>query len=484
VVHRSGPAIGRIETGTVPGLAAGTITEFTAGLSAGSIPNSIARNEQGNLMWFTADGSAPGVGMVAAGTDATIPAGTITEFSQPPNTGCTQWQPAAMVAGAAGDMWFTDTSCMWLWNVSPDGSQFTNTTLPTAADHTPISLTLGPLGNLWYADAGTAPNDTSSLNRFDPSTRLVATYSQGLNPGSSPTAVRVGPDGNIWFTDHGSTPAIGAIGSGTGSPSVLPPSVFGSAQANEPQVCSGDRWAIWDGFEPTYEALAGSFQWLLDGTPIAGASNQTYAPTTSEVGHQLSCTVQVIYGLLEIGATATSGAVTVTSNAAATGLAGTTGTTGSAGTAGVAGPAGMTGPAGTLGAQAPSSRDVALMSCSSTTKRVKGGRETTELCVGKLFTQVQHVTCTTTTKTVDRRGQTNKLCASRLVGGTATLTIHEPWTATLSRAGILYGTGLGNVSGRKLNLVLTSIKRELVPGGYTLRLQLRRKHSTQAVPIH
>ena len=52
-------------------------------------------------------------------------------------------------------------------------------------------------------------------------------------------------------------------------------------------------------------------QWLLDGTPIAGATGQTYTPAAADVGHQLSCTVNATYPLLRVTVTASSAGVKI-----------------------------------------------------------------------------------------------------------------------------------------------------------------------------
>ena len=54
------------------------------------------------------------------------------------------------------------------------------------------------------------------------------------------------------------------------------------------------------------------YQWLLDGSPLAGETSQAYTPAGAEVGHQLSCRVTVTYPLpLLVTTAATSAPVTV-----------------------------------------------------------------------------------------------------------------------------------------------------------------------------
>src|SRR5208283_318190 len=76
---------------------AGTVTEFSAGITPGSAPGDIAAGPDGNL-WFTEAGG----NRVARIT----PAGAVTEFS----AGITAGVPAEIVAGPDGNLWFTEGS--------------------------------------------------------------------------------------------------------------------------------------------------------------------------------------------------------------------------------------------------------------------------------------------------------------------------------------------------------------------------------------
>jgi len=75
----------------------GSITEFTAGLNAGSSLNVIATGPDGNL-WFTDQGSTKAIGRITT-------AGQITEFSAGLNAGSL---PLGIAAGPDGNLWFTD----------------------------------------------------------------------------------------------------------------------------------------------------------------------------------------------------------------------------------------------------------------------------------------------------------------------------------------------------------------------------------------
>jgi streptogramin lyase len=130
----------------------GSITEFTAGLNAGSSLNVIAAGPDGNL-WFTDQGSTKAIGRITT-------AGQITEFS------------AGLNAGSS-----------------------------------PNLIAAGPDGNLWFADGGSTP----AIGLIT-TTGQITVFMSGFDAGSEPVGIAAGPDGNLWFTDDGGTPAIGRIG--------------------------------------------------------------------------------------------------------------------------------------------------------------------------------------------------------------------------------------------------------------------------------
>jgi len=89
--------------------------------------------------------------------------------------------------------------------------------------------------------------------------------------------------------------------------------VTGSGGVGVQKACDGDVWSTWAGQQPSYNAFGfDGYQWLLDGSPIAGQTGPSYTPTSADAGHQLSCTVTVTYPLLVVTVSATSAAVHVT----------------------------------------------------------------------------------------------------------------------------------------------------------------------------
>jgi streptogramin lyase len=179
------PAIGRITPN-------GKITEFSAGLDAGSIPVNIVAGPEGNL-WFTNQGNTPGVGRIT-------PDGTITEFTSGLQEGDI---PTQIVSGPDGNLWFTERGAVKAIGRITASGTITLFTSGLSSDSAPWFIVPGPEGNLWFSDAH-AP----AIGRITPS-GTITEFSAGLNAGSVPYDIVLGPDGNLWFTDQGSTKAIG-----------------------------------------------------------------------------------------------------------------------------------------------------------------------------------------------------------------------------------------------------------------------------------
>ena len=461
--HGATKEIGRITT-------AGQITEFSAGLIAGSVPTGIVAGADGNL-WFTDQGTTKALGRITTG-------GQVTEF---PLNAATA--PANITAGPDGNLWFTDQGTTKAIGRMTTGGQVTEFSTGLGAGSLPDDIAPGPDGNLWFTDEGT----TRAIGRITP-TGQITEFSAGLQPGANsvPAGIAPGADGNLWFTDQGPTTAIGRIapsgqiteffanvndaglredeiapgadgnlwftdpsqtggaigriGVGASAASLRPPRVTGSAEQGTLQTCQGDQWATWVGPLDTGQQLSvDGFMWLRDGTPNLHVV-QTYTPTAADVGHELSCSVTATYTLLGVTVTATSAGVPVTAPVA--GPAGATGPAGPSGGTGAAGAAGGPGPAGAPGAQGPAGK-------------------------------VELVTCKTVTKTVVRKHKkthVNQLrCSTKLVAGPVSFTTTV--RATVSRAGHVYARGTAARRGHGRIELRFATTRRLAPGRYTLRLR-------------
>ena len=325
------PAIGRITPG-------GAITEFSPGLNPGSEPLEIGPGPDGNL-WFTDKGTTHAIGRIT-------PSGVIIEFSAGLNEGT---EPRTVAPGPDGNVWFTDAgkthaigritpsgvitefsagldphSVPWGIAPGPDGNLwFTDLGLPRAIGRitpsgvitefdeglnqsdAPGWIAPGPDGNLWFTQPG-----VPGVGRITPS-GVITEFSAGLNAKSAPLGIAPGPDGNMWFADEGTTLAIGQIGTGTAASLTTAPTVTGNDQAGSAQLCGGATWATWAYVLQPSVSLYGfdGYRWMLDGSQVA--TGQSYTPTESNVGHQLSCVVSATYPLLGVTIPAASASVTI-----------------------------------------------------------------------------------------------------------------------------------------------------------------------------
>jgi streptogramin lyase len=277
------------------------ISEFSSGLNAGSFPLGIAAGPDGNV-WFTDNGTTKAIGMINPATHA------ISEFSSGLNAGSSPNQ--GMVAGPDGNVWFTDrgtTKAIGMINPTTHAiTEFSSSLNPGSSPG--AALVAGPDGNLWFADNGT----TQAIGMINPTTLAITEFSSGLITGSLPGGIGAGPDGNVWFTDQGVTRAIGRIGAGASAASVTPPALTGGGGEGIPQPCGGDVWSSWAGQQPSHSVYRfDGYQWLLDASPIAGATGSSYTPTVANMGHMLSCEATVTYTLFPVTVSATSASLTV-----------------------------------------------------------------------------------------------------------------------------------------------------------------------------
>ena len=274
------------------------ITEFSNGLPQGSRPGAIVTGPDGDL-WFAEQGAMAGIGKLDPAT------GAITEYSTGLNAGTV---PNAITVGPDGNVWFTDRGATPAIGRITTGGTITeySSGLPTGSS--PDGIATGPDGSLWFADKGAG----GAIGTIDPTSHAIVEYKTGLLAGSVPTKLAVGADGNLWVVDTGTTKAVDRIGAGAAAASITPPSVIGSDGVLVPQSCAGDVWSTWVGQQPSHTAFGfDGYQWLLDGSAIAGATGPSYTPTLDDAGHQLSCEATVTYSIMPTTASATSAGVEV-----------------------------------------------------------------------------------------------------------------------------------------------------------------------------
>ncbi|HMD58046.1 MAG TPA: hypothetical protein VKG82_11315 [Solirubrobacteraceae bacterium] len=183
-----GGAIGRITP-------AGTITEFTEGLTAESHPTGITEGPDGNL-WFTESANPGGIGRITRN-------GVITEFTG----GLTKdSQPTGITAGPDGNVWFTEAAGAGaIGRICPEG-EITEFTEGLSPNSQPTSITEGPDGNLWFTESA----GNGAIGRITPEGEITE-FTKGLTPNSKPTGIVAGPDGRLWFTEAANPGRIGRI---------------------------------------------------------------------------------------------------------------------------------------------------------------------------------------------------------------------------------------------------------------------------------
>jgi len=182
-IQNGGPtSIGKIST-------SGTVTNFSAGLNAGSEPNQIAPGPDGNL-WFTDLGTTKAIGKIT-------PSGTITEYSAGLNAGSS---PGSITAGPDGNLWFTDTGTTdAIGKITPSGT-ITEYSAGLSGEAKSI---VAANGKLWFSEQGRV----GRINTAGTITEFSSTFGEaGLG------AITLGPDGNLWIADSSFPPKIWRFG--------------------------------------------------------------------------------------------------------------------------------------------------------------------------------------------------------------------------------------------------------------------------------
>jgi virginiamycin B lyase len=169
----------------------GTVTEW---YNLSAQPNGIATGASGNYLWFTETGLFGAIGRISTG-------GTVSEFSAGLTLGS---DPTSIAKGADGNLWFTESGgngAIGRINGSGVITEFRTGLTPGSQ---PWAITPGPDGALWFTEkAGRIGRITTQGN--------ITEYSAGISPGAVPQFITAGPDGNLWFTEGGGTPRIGRI---------------------------------------------------------------------------------------------------------------------------------------------------------------------------------------------------------------------------------------------------------------------------------
>ncbi|HYT30011.1 MAG TPA: Virginiamycin B lyase [Actinomycetota bacterium] len=162
-------SIGRITT-------SGAITEFP--VAGATNPLSITAGQDGAL-WFTAQG-ANAIGRIDTLGQATLyPIPT-------PNAGA-----FGITAGPDGALWFTESRTGKIGRITVDGQ----ITEYRGKGTSTLFIAAGADGALWVTE-----NSLLSIERFTTGGRV---HVFALPSGRSPIGITLGPDGNLWFVEQG-----------------------------------------------------------------------------------------------------------------------------------------------------------------------------------------------------------------------------------------------------------------------------------------
>jgi streptogramin lyase len=107
-------------------------------------------------------------------------------------------RPASIIRGPDGDLWFAEEGAPNLGSIAPATGAIVEHPIP----HTPIQLTQGPDGNLYYS---TDVNIQTGIGMFDPSTGATS-YTRSNDSAEEfytvSSAIATGPDGNLYLETY------------------------------------------------------------------------------------------------------------------------------------------------------------------------------------------------------------------------------------------------------------------------------------------
>jgi virginiamycin B lyase len=223
-------ALGLVLLTASGGSAAPALTEFALP-NSNSNPNDITTGPDGAL-WFTEEGAfdmnrnplGPSkIGRITTG-------GAITEFATP----AANSDPRGITVGPDGNLWFAETLGNNIGRITTAGV-ITEFPVPTA-NSAPNGIAAGPDGNIWFTEQG-----GNKIGRI--TTSGTVTEFPIPTSGSSPQGITAGPDGNIWFAEAAGRKIGRITTSGTVTEFVM--SSNGSISSMENNIVAGPDGALW-----------------------------------------------------------------------------------------------------------------------------------------------------------------------------------------------------------------------------------------------
>jgi uncharacterized repeat protein (TIGR01451 family) len=123
---------------------------------------------------------------------------TINEFPVPTANS----SPQGITVGPDGNLWFAEPTASQIGQINPTTHAALEFPIPGTTGNNPAEITAGPDGNLWFAE-------NNHVGQINPTTHAIAQFSLPTAEGAC-GGITAGPDGNIWFTEF-SAGQIGVI---------------------------------------------------------------------------------------------------------------------------------------------------------------------------------------------------------------------------------------------------------------------------------
>jgi streptogramin lyase len=131
--------------------------------------------------------------MTAAAPAAAAP--TVTEFPIPVETGDTPPEPADIVLGPDGKLWFTEANVDQIGRVTPGNPPVIDEFDLPAGFTSPFNITVGHDGKIWF----TCSNGAGALCRINPNDPTDKEGKGGYNLQGQAAGIAAGPDGAMWL---------------------------------------------------------------------------------------------------------------------------------------------------------------------------------------------------------------------------------------------------------------------------------------------